>query len=187
MNNNQEKKDRSYSRLIKIGIVLIIVAIIIVVLSQMIGRTIITKKEGEKKEMHSIACVAENLSYPFFTYDNSEKTELKINATFEDDALSSISLVYILTYKDKDGAIASELKNHIDFEVMIQKEGLRNTTLHSDHKVLDNLYQLTIYNSRNELNETIAKYYLLDSLQGDYTQIDVGDALTKNGFNCINR
>jgi hypothetical protein len=187
MNNNQEKNNQPYFRLVKIGIVLIIIAIIFVLLSQMIGRITITQKENKEKEMHSIACEAEGLPYPYFSYNNSEKTELKINATFEENKLESISLVYILTYSSKDGAEASELKNHIDFELMIQKEGLRNTTLHSDHKVLDNLYQLTIYNSKNELNEKIAKYYLLDSLQGDYTQADVGNTLAKKGLNCINK
>ncbi|MBQ3296533.1 hypothetical protein IJH01_00145 [Candidatus Saccharibacteria bacterium] len=187
MEDNQEKDTRLKNWPMALVVVFVIIAIIAILLFLMTGKTVITDNRVEGDQEESLACEATNVAYPFFTYDNSEKKELKINATFKGDALASISLVYTLTYANEDAAKSSELKNHIDFEVGVQNEGLTYASLNSDHKIMNNVYQLTLYNSGEDLNDRrIAKYYLLDSLN-DFTQENVGNKIVKSGLNCVNK
>ena len=186
MDDNLKKNSRVG---IWLSVAFVILAILVIVgillFPTFNGSTVITGGDIEEKT-ESITCKANNLSYPFFTYDNSEKSELKIHAVFRNDNLNSISLVYSLTYVTEDEAKTSELKNHIDFEVAIQDEGLTYASLNSDHKIMDNVYQLTLYNSGDTINRKTAKYYLLNSRNDGFTKENVEKMIMGSGLDCVN-
>lgn len=183
----KKTKDDSKWRLILAVVILIIFMVAAGLIRLTNGKTTITSGENNNEEVSTLTCESNEIAYPFFTYDDSEAKELKINAVFKDDVLDSISLVYALTYANEDEAKKSELKNHIDFEVGIQDEGIRREDLNSDHQIMDNVYQLSMYNSGNDMSNKIAKYYLIDFLSEDYTQAKVSKSIVGHGLDCVNK
>ena len=186
MDDKKKVKNKSKNRSIYIAGILIAIAIVTILLFFINGRATLVKKNNLGPTEHFLACTTEKIAYPYFTYDNSVKKKININVTFLDDNLSSISLVYDLTYANEQEAKDSELKNHIDFEIALQNEGLTYASVNSDHQVMDEIYQLTLYNSANEINNKTAKYYFLEELnqEDDYTIDDVAKAITAKGLDC---
>lgn len=113
-------------------------------------------------KIKSLTCKTDNYLYPFLKFDESDKKELKIVATFGENDLKSISLQQTLYYNDVNLVSQSEGENHAAMNVGFAENGLGADALGANYAKLSNAMVFGLYAVGDEMNETAMKYFLLD-------------------------
>ncbi len=147
-----------------IGLILIFVAIIGFVMFLQNGETIVTGEFGKSAKRESLACETRNVSYSIFDYDNAKEKNLKINATFSDNGLDSISLVYRLGYEDETELEYSEARNHATVNQRFYEDGMAPDSLSAKYGIVGDSVQFSIFANDGDMNNKTMKYFLLDNV-----------------------
>ena len=93
------KPEKSPKPFLRLGIVLVIfIALIIVVLYFLRGKTTTTNEQIPTVKSTSLSCFSDSFVYPIFTYDGAKSRELSIKMIFSEDTLKSVALEYSLFY-----------------------------------------------------------------------------------------
>lgn len=188
MEEKKTKKVRiSTGGLMLIGLLLIVVSVVSLVWFLIQGQTTVTGGWPEVETTQSLVCENDNKTYPFFEYDESIKKNIKINAIFNDDKLSSIALRYILYYDTKTKITDSENINHTAMSQSFAESGLEFDALGSDYSKGSDLLQFGLYANAEKINNISAKYFMLSELDraGEYTQSMVKRDYQNKGFKCV--
>ena len=168
-----------------IGIILLISAGVFLIIFLTTGNTTTSGKYPDPKTTQTISCSSSSLIYPFFTYDHSKKKNLTINATFDEDSLSSISLLQKLFYDDAAQIKTSNSENHAAMNLKTQAEGLGPDAFDAHYSELSDGVETTLYAKANNIDQKTEKYFLLDGLAQDDYKIQKVLARYQNiGLNC---
>lgn len=145
------------------------------------GETKTSGKLDDAESSESITCIAENLSYPYFTYDNADSKSIKITMVFSGNNLASIYLAQEMRYSDKVSAGASEAVNHASMNKVFNT-GYGPDAFNASYYIDDNLMRMTLYTEANKLTEDAKKFFLASNTA------TTKSVLTKNyeaqGFTC---
>ena len=180
----KDKIERSNKRwLVFWGVIFaVIVVIVVCVLSSLQwterGATTVVK-------ITSLSCEADNVSYPLFAYDESDKKELRIITTYNDEELRSISLQYKMFYSDEEKNIKSEADNHARMNILYGEDGLNADEFSSTYAVMNGYLKFSMYALRDEIINSGEKYFMLDGIP-DYKINTIGQKYAKLGMKCTN-
>ncbi|MBR3122221.1 hypothetical protein IKF28_02125 [Candidatus Saccharibacteria bacterium] len=142
--------------------------------------------EGPKTtQVKSLTCKSDDSLYPFFTFDDSDRRELKTIVTFIGDDVGSISLQQMLYYTDAGLIPKSESENHAAMNNSFSRDGMAVDALDATYAVLSNGLKFSIYSKFDKLNDNEMKYFLLDNLD-EYDYNKIKEAYTDLGLNCGN-
>lgn len=170
--------------LVSVGLVLlIIIAISALILFFTKGNVVVTGEYQATESVRSIACEARGLGYPFFKYDNSIDKTITVKATFNNDSLNTIALVYMLYYTDEATVKTSEAENHAAMNLRFQSEALGADALGAKYARLTDGMKFSLYADKSEMNGRTIKYFLLDNIS-DYGIKTLIDKYQMLGLNC---
>lgn len=145
------------------GMTLIFIAIILILMFFMQGSTIVSGEFPDTKKIESLSCVAENIDYPTFTYDNSKRKTIKVNVTFNNDDLQSISLVHTLYYNNDKEVTDSEALNHAAVNIDSKAADIFD----AHYSKFSDAMTMTMYAERKNINNTNKKYAMLNLIYVD--------------------
>lgn len=151
-----------------LGLILVIVAvvgfIIVVLLYLMHGNIVTTNNEITSISSRLLSCVSDEVPYPVFTYDNSDKKELKVDLIFAGDRLKTIALNYTLYYGSKEAIMSSEAVNHADMNLSFYGNGLGSDALNAKYTKLSDGLRFSLYAHGVDVNAAIARYFMLSRI-----------------------
>lgn len=187
MENNSPKKANLSSWLVLTGLMLIMVAIVATILFFLNGQTVITGEFESRKVSETLVCKAKDVAYPIFAFNEADDKLLKINTVFEDENLSSISLMYKLDYSDQDILSFSEARNRAAMNESFRNDGMKPDSLDAKYGIMSDGMQFSIYAKGSNINEEILKYFMLDGVIGinQLTKEKLAELYNNVGFNCV--
>ena len=145
-----------------VGLILVFAAIFGFILFLQNGETVVTGEFDKPEKRESLTCEADNIPYSVFDYDSAKEKNLKINITFSDNSLDSVSLVYWLKYDDEEELEYSEARNHAVMNQKFDKDGMAPDSLSAKYSVIDGGIQFSIFASGSDINNKSLRYFLLD-------------------------
>lgn len=183
LKNAKEKRKSKFTSII---LVLVFVAAIVIVVLLMNGKTTITGDFEGSKKIETLACWSDTISYPIFKYDNSSTKSLKINAMFENEKLSSISLYYKLGYPNEEMMRKSESVNHAAMNLSFYDNGMGTDDLEAKYSFVNNSLQMSIYIKSANLDNKSLRYFMLDGSQevSSLSEWTMAEAYNDIGLNC---
>lgn len=145
------------------GIILVLVAFVLILSFFMRGET---KVDGNwaVEQTSFLTCEIVGTGYPFFEYDNSYKKTIKINSTFNNDDIKTISLMYILEYNNEKNIIDSENLNHVAMNNNFAKDDLGFDALGLKFSKFSNGLQMSLFVNADQINNKTTKYFILDEV-----------------------
>lgn len=141
-------------------IIAVCVAIIIALFFMLKGSTTTSGKYPEDVVSTSLSCSKNDAFYPFFDYDNADSKEIKINATFNQDIIESISLIARLYYSSSDKIVSSEAVNHA---AMNKSFGfaLGPDALGASYAKLKDAFKMSLFAEKKDINADSARFLLI--------------------------
>lgn len=183
--DNPKKKQNLTVILVIVGIALVCTAVVCLLLFLMQGETTITENDDGEQTAEKIICKSQEVSYPLFDYDNSDSKSMEVTATFRDDKLDSISLIYRLYYSDAKQIESSESINHAALNISSQGAGLGPDAYNAKYSKLKDSLQLSLYAEKDDINNKALPYFMLTKINvAPYTQDKVAKAYANQGFDC---
>lgn len=185
MDDNTSKKGHNNKNIsLILGLCLVIVAIIVIILFFLKGNTVISNTGGDTTTTEALACESSKVSYPYFTYDNSTKKNMKINIIFMNNKIDSISLIYNLYYNSAEEINRSESLNHAEMNKNFATKGLDADSLDAKYSKLDTSLQMTLNAETQKINEISARYFLLDKAASSYNMDSLSKQYNSKGLDC---
>ena len=182
---SQKGEHNTKTLLSTFGIILFLIAFVLLVLFFMKGQTTTKGEFPEDVVSEAIACSSKSIQFPYFTYDNSIGKEMKVNVIFENNNISSISLIYDLKYDNESKSLESYNINHSALNTYFGQNSLESDALGAVFANLGSEMKLSLYASGDELNVNTAKFFMvpegvnlgagIEILMGQYE---------KSGFTC---
>lgn len=185
MEEESPKKKKSSTWPILIVLLLIIATIIFLGWFFTRDKVTTTGTYSGKTSADSINCKNTGDGYPFFAYDNSYKKTTEVTVIFEDNTLSSISLIYTLYYSDASEVSRSESLNHAALNTSAGKINQGPEIFNAHYSTSSENLQLTLSASNKDITESNAKYLLLDeSSIKEYNKETIQKNYQNKGFTC---
>lgn len=175
-------KMRNKNYLLLCGVFLISFAIVAIfyLFSQ---NTVITVGEHYKTETSGfLSCIAENLQYPFFTYDNTDSKKTEIKIIFNEDNIESLSLIQTMYYATDREAVGSEAINHGSMNISFGSE-LGPDALSARYSVFEATMQMTLYIPGKNLNDNTKRYFMINNISDNI--VDLKNTYEEQSFSCI--
>lgn len=183
-NPHKEKKNHSWI-FVFIGVILILSAIALIILFLLNGSSKSIFGGSNVDVSDSLVCSSDEVSYPFFAYDNSKSKSMKINATFNDDKLDTIFLTYVLEYDDSEQADKSSTENHIALNKQFYDNSLNTDSFDAHFSAINNTMQMSLYAKAKEINDTSSKFFMLEDSNGSNKKELIVKSLNNHGLSCI--
>ncbi|MBO7718370.1 hypothetical protein J6S37_02655 [Candidatus Saccharibacteria bacterium] len=182
MDNNKTGSNRwIYVLAVFLGTVIIFVLIAFFLMN---GSGKIINTEGDISVTESMVCSENGIIYPFFTYDNSNSKNIKINVVFKDDKLDTISLIASLYYSTAEQIKQSSASNHAALYESFYADSMSADLFDMHFSTLDDAMQMTLYTDAKKLNGMNSKYFLIDSVSG-FTKEKLKKEFNSHGLNCV--
>lgn len=166
-------------------IILVLVAIVLVIIYFLHGKTTTTSEKIPNVKSVALSCASDSFIYPIFVYDGSKSRGLEVKMIFSEEELKSISLGYSLLYDSADLVQASEAHNHAAMNISFGKNNLEADAYNAKYTILSDRMRMNLYAPSSKLDETAKLYFLID---GDGTFPKSVQELRKNyesqGFAC---
>lgn len=169
------------------GSLLIITAVILIVCFLLSGKETVSGQWLDGESTTSLTCEGKNIDYAFFAYDNADKKETKINATFDgSDNLNSISLRQTMYYDDLAKINASETNNHAAMNISFSESGLNADAFNATYTMASDSLKMTLYTTSEKLKTSNGeKYFLLSPTDKTTpTSTKIKKSYESQGFVC---
>ena len=181
---NKTKKRIGSEVFVAIGMFLVIVAVVLLLAFFLRGQTTVSGENPDVKSTISLNCVSDDYKYDFFPYDNSDNKNLKIDIIFENEKVSSASLVYMLYYQDVESITESDAENHASMNINFSKDGLEADALNANFSKLSDGLKMSLYANIEDINDVTSKYFLLDYFDKGYTIKNIQRIYESKGLIC---
>ena len=185
MEHRSHKKSARNWILILIGVILVATAAVLSVLSLLNGSTTTTNTGANIETTKSITCESNDIPYPPAAKINPPNQSIKINATFDNNKLDTISLTYRIKYPDESTAKQSTTNLHIAINQNFQEDSLGTDALNAKYSTIENTTQLSLYAKSKSITGMSAKYFLLDTTSDIFKQDHLTKIYSDKGLNCI--
>ena len=182
---NETKKKFSSVPMLICGIVLVIVAVVLIVWFLLKGEQKVSGGYPDPVSSVALSCESSSTEYPLFKYENVIQKKMKIDAVFNDNKLSSISLKHELTYNNDNNATAGETINHSAMNISFTNAGMSIDTLKSNYSVIDNVFMMTLYGRDSDVTDATKKYLMIDGAIGDIDSLSRQYAAL--GLKCVEK
>ena len=136
-------------------------AVVAILLYLMHGNTVTTNDEMAPISNDALSCTSDKISYPIFTYDSSDRKELKVDLIFAGDKLRTIALSYTLYYGDENSITVSEAINHADMNLSFYSSGLGSDALNAKYSKLSDALRFGLYAHDSDMNRVTARYFMV--------------------------
>lgn len=185
MDDTKKTKKRIGSEVfVAIGMFLVIVAVVLLLAFFLRGQTTVSGENPDVKSTISLNCVSDDYKYDFFPYDNSDNKNLKIDIIFENEKVSSASLVYMLYYQNAENITESDAENHASMNINFSKDGLEADALNANFSKLSDGLKMSLYANIEDINDVTSKYFLLDYFDKGYTIKNIQRIYESKGLIC---
>ena len=175
----KKSKSKTSHKLVYVGIALICIALVLIIMFGLQGETKISGNFPNPEKTSSLHCEVVGHSYPFFTYDNSKKRTIEVDAVFTGNNLDMVALVYTLNYDDEDTIKESEAVNHAAMNKHFAEDNLGHDLFGSTYTVLSDGVKYNISAKADEIKSSEeAKYFLLDGTGSENTSYTI-DSMEK--------
>lgn len=181
---NKTKKRIGSEVFVAAGMFLVIVAVVLLLAFFLRGQTTVSGENPDVKSTISLNCVSDDYKYDFFPYDNSDNKNLKIDIIFENEKVSSASLVYMLYYQDVESITESDAENHASMNINFSKDGLEADALNANFSKLSDGLKMSLYANIEDINDVTSKYFLLDYFDKGYTIKNIQRIYESKGLIC---
>lgn len=181
---NKTKKHIGSEVFVAIGMFLVIVAVVLLLAFFLRGQTTVSGENPDVKSTISLNCVSNDYKYDFFPYDNSDNKNLKIDIIFENEKVSSASLVYMLYYQNAENITESDAENHASMNINFSKDGLEADALNANFSKLSDGLKMSLYANIEDINDVTSKYFLLDYFDKGYTIKNIQRIYESKGLIC---
>ena len=181
---NKTKKRIGSEVFVAIGMFLVIVAVVLLLAFFLRGQTTVSGENPDVKSTISLNCVSDDYKYDFFPYDNSDNKNLKIDIIFENEKVSSASLVYMLYYQNAENITESDAENHASMNINFSKDGLEADALNANFSKLSDGLKMSLYANIEDINDVTSKYFLLDYFDKGYTIKNIQRVYESKGLIC---
>lgn len=181
---NKTKKRIGSEVFVAAGMFLVIVAVVLLLAFFLRGQTTVSGENPDVKSTISLNCVSDDYKYDFFPYDNSDNKNLKIDIIFENEKVSSASLVYMLYYQDVESITESDAENHASMNINFSKDGLEADALNANFSKLSDGLKMSLYANIEDINDVTSKYFLLDYFDKGYTIKNIQRVYESKGLIC---
>lgn len=181
---NKTKKRIGSEVFVAIGMFLVIVAVVLLLAFFLRGQTTVSGENPDVKSTISLNCVSDDYKYDFFPYDNSDNKNLKIDIIFENEKVSSASLVYMLYYQNVESITESDAENHASMNINFSKDGLEADALNANFSKLSDGLKMSLYANIEDINDVTSKYFLLDYFDKGYTIKNIQRIYESKGLIC---
>lgn len=149
------------------------------------GNTTITNSAGEINESQSISCESDKVKYPLLEKQTGEKFKTKIDAVFNDNKLTNVSLTYKMNFDDQEMIDKKETEIRIVMNRSFADDNLSADTFNSNYAKLNDAVQYSMNATKKELSSTTAKYFMLENAAGKYSQDSLTKVYSELGLKCI--
>lgn len=170
--------------MLNIGIFLIIVSVILIIIFLLKGQTTVVGQNGSIINSESLVCESENQNYQFLSYDHAIRKTAKISALFNNNELSSISLLYTLYYSDSELIEASRTINSSQLNVFYSKDGLPANSFSKSVSSNNAVVTISLYADKTNFNNETSKYFMADKLDEKSNPEDFEKLYIEKGFTC---
>lgn len=179
-------RNRKTNWLVPTGIVLIVTSVVLFIWFFMQGQTTVNGKYEGLTVTQDLVCVGDGVNYPIFNYHETNDKQMRITAIFNNDKLGSVSLIYKMVYANDEMAKQSSALNHAAMNNDFGYHGLHADYYDASYSRVDNTFQMTLYASGKLIDNTMARYFMLDNLLGDnnYTQDKMAETYSSKGLEC---
>lgn len=178
------KKKNVINMFVFLGCFLLLLAGILVTTLLFKGSTTIVNGSADVNSVESLACEGA-VSYPFLENNDNSKKSLKINITFNNDKLDSMSLIYKVYFSTASEIEKNTSNNNVTMVKKFSADGFSADLIGAHFSKLKDATQMTLYVNEELINPTTAKYFLLDGLDGKYSRERVSEVYNKKGLNCV--
>ena len=177
-----QSKSLNKTILVIVGIALSIIAAILLLWFLLKGETKTTGEWTSTETTESLSCKANNLPYQVYETSNILNSTTQINATFNNDKISSISLIRKANYANTETAKVENDALIAAMNIDFGKNNMEAFALDATFNVNDNIAQMNLYTNQSDLNDKSAKYFILDDLPSKID--DYQKAYQAKGFKC---
>lgn len=181
---NKTKKRIGSEVFVAAGMFLVIVAVVLLLAFFLRGQTTVSGENPDVKSTISLNCVSDDYRYDFSPYDNSDNKNLKIDIIFENEKVSSASLVYMLYYQNAENITESDAENHASMNINFSKDGLEADALNANFSKLSDGLKMSLYANIEDINDVTSKYFLLDYFDKGYTIKNIQRIYESKGLIC---
>ena len=175
-------KIKNSSHLALFGSILIAIAIISLSWFFLRGETKVNGWWAGVKKSETLVCSIKKNDYPFFTYNEAQDKNTRINVVFNSGEVDAISLVHTMRYDSEKAIIDSENINHLAMNKKFNIDGLGFDALGLKFSKFNEGLQMSLY--VDKINEVVAKYFMLNDMTGDYGMTEMQLEYEKQGFGC---
>ena len=181
----EKLKNRNTRKMIYaiVGVLLVVTAIVLIILFLLNGRTTIGDTTKTNVTAESLSCESDDAEYPIFSYDDSDRKNIKINMLFGEKKLDTLSFVYRLYYTDNDKIVSSEAVNHADMNKSFSKDGLSPDAFGANYALLSDSMQMTLNANKKQIDGVSSKYFLLEGVN-NYSKDSLKNHFESKGFKC---
>lgn len=148
------------------------------------GKKTIINGLADVNDTESLACEG-TIDYPFLIDNNGLKKKLTINATFNNNKLDSIALIYKVFSKKIDEIERITLDNNLAMVKSFSENGITADLLGTNFSNLRDASQMSLYATKKVVNQITAKYFLLDKLGWEYDRDKMSKVYNEIGLNCV--
>lgn len=171
------------SILIISGVVLIVIAIVLILNFFMRGETTVSGNFPDPEVSESISCELNSADDTILDLTDVTRASTKVNAVFVKKQLSSISLTYSLYYNSEEKINTSEAKNHANFNLSSQENGLGANIFNLHFTKLKDRLEIRMYAESKDITDKSSEYLLLRNTS-NLSQSAVEKNYTDKGFKC---
>ncbi len=181
----KEKKGLNSSFYYISAIFLILIAIVLVVLFFLHGETTYINNDGSVDLSLYLSCESNKVDYIYYIDKQASEKNLRINATFKNNEINSISLIYYLKYSGDYSIREKEAVMHAAMNKAFDKYSLGADAFGATYSKIENGVQLSLYADKADINGISLGYFMLDNVSGVYTRDKVTKQLTSKGLDCL--
>lgn len=170
-----------------IGILLIVASVVLIIWFFLKGEVTVTGSYPKPETSDSITCIGADIPYPYFRTDGVSKTIINVTGVFEDDKLSTISLIYSIYYSNPNDVNRNIAVNQANINLATQADGLGSNIFNIHFSEFSDHIDARFYAEAKDITARSSKYLMLNSaLEHDtYSKSLVEKIYTKQGLDCI--
>lgn len=181
------QKNFRHSWLVAAGIALIVIVVAIIIWLFAKSETTTTGYFPSNTKTTNLSCQKDDIDYPFFANNGATSKKATINSLFNKDELKTISLQYIVTFKDSKNMKLDASLSQAAMNQSFSNVGLDADAFWADYSSNGNSYTMSLYAPAEDFKENAKKYFYANNLSANDNIDTFEENFVSQGFYCIKK